>query len=134
MPPNFTLCNFVINVLHLASGTPEDPNTPKQKYSPSDQGKQQKNPPMIKRMKYSIGLSILSGSAVGQLPSCKYCHGCIMRTQFCAIRKVKRNVGIGYEIAQFHFCCVRKAISSLELNQLIDVIKASDEDLGLKTT
>jgi hypothetical protein len=63
-------------------------------------------------MKYPIGMTISSGSAVEQPPSCKYCHGCIMRAQFCAIRKVKRNVGIGYDIAQFHFYCVRKAISS----------------------
>ncbi len=90
-------------MLHLASGALEDPNTPKQKYSPSDQGKQQQHRPMMKRMKYPIGLSILSGSAVGQLPSCKYYHGCIMRTNFFAIRKVKRIVGIWYEIAQFYF-------------------------------
>ncbi len=74
MPPNFTWFNFIINVLHLASSAPEDPNSPKQKYSPSDQGKQQKYPPMMKRMKYPIGLSISSGSAVGQLPSCEFCH------------------------------------------------------------
>jgi hypothetical protein len=53
---------------------------------------------------------------------------------FRAIRKVKRNAGIGYETAQFHFCCVMKAISSPKLKQLINVIRASDEDLGLKTT
>ncbi len=61
----------------------------------------------MKHMKTHIGLAILSGSAEGHLPSCKYCHGCKMRAQFCAIGKAKRNVGIGYEIAQFHFCCVR---------------------------
>ena len=121
-------------MLQLASCALKDPNTPKQKYSPSNQGQQQKHPPMMKRMKHPIGLSISSGSAIGQLPSCKYFHGCIMRTQFCAIRKVTRIVGIGYDIAQFHFCCVKKAISSPELQQLIIVVKASDEDLGLKTT
>jgi len=58
---------------------------------------------MIKHMKYPIGLSISSGLTVGQQPSCKYFHGCIMRAKFCAIRKVKRIVGIWYEIAQFYF-------------------------------
>ncbi len=52
MPPNFTWCNFIINALHLASGALGIPNTPTQKYSPSDQGKQQQHPPMMKRMKY----------------------------------------------------------------------------------
>jgi hypothetical protein len=55
-----------------------------------------------------------------------------MRTQFCAIRKVNRNVGIEYDIAHFYFCYVRNAISSPELQQLIDVIRDSDEDFGIE--
>ena len=50
-----------------------------------------------------------------------------MRSQWCAIKKVKQSVGVGYDTVQYHFYCV-----TAELQQLMDVIKALDYDLGLK--
>jgi hypothetical protein len=97
--------------------------TPKNKFSPSDQNNQAQS---SKRRKYPIGISIASGSSLGVVVNCKWCRGCIMRTQWGAIKKVKREVGVGFDILQYHFFCCKNALSSDELQQLPDVIGASD--------
>ena len=56
-----------------------------------------------------------------------------MRTQWRAIKKVKREVGVGFDTLQYHFFCCKNALSSDELQQLLDVIGASDKELGLKS-
>jgi hypothetical protein len=104
--------------------------TPKNKFSPSDQNNQAQS---SKRKKYPIGISIASGSSLGVVANCKWCRGCIMRTQWRAIKKVKREVGVGFDTLQYHFFCCNNALSSDELQQLLDVIGASDEELGLKS-
>ena len=104
--------------------------TPKNKFSPSDQNNQAQS---SKRKKYPIGISIASGSSLGVVANCKWCRGCIMRTQWRAIKKVKREVGVGFDTFQYHFFCCKNALSSDELHQLLDVIGASDEELGLKS-
>ena len=88
---------------------------------------------MKKRRKYPIGMSIAEGASVGFIPSCKHCHGMIQRNQVRAMKKVKRLSGMGYDIQQYHFYCVKKAINSSELQQLMDAIKASDYELGSKS-
>ena len=102
--------------------------TPKVKFSPSDYSK-----PIKKKVKYPTGMSIAEGAKLGSIPTCKHCRGMIMRNQVRAIKKVKRFAGLGYDIQQYHFYCVKKAINSCELQQLMDVIKASDYDLGSKS-
>jgi hypothetical protein len=101
---------------------------PKVKYSPSDQDNTAN-----KRKKYPIGISISSGSSSGIMAACRWCHGYIMRSQWRAIKRVKRDVGIGFDTSQYHFYCTKKALSANELQQLLDVIAASDEDTGLKS-
>ena len=114
--------------------------TTKVKFSPSDHNEQRKqkttsdqSEPMKKRRKYPIGMSIAEGASVGFIPSCKHCHGMIQRNQVRAMKKVKRLSGMGYDIQQYHFYCVKKAINSSELQQLMDAIKASDYELGSKS-
>ncbi len=53
--------------------------------------------------------------------------------QWCAIKKVKREVGVGFDTLQYHFFCCKNALSSDELHKLLDVIGALDEELGLKS-
>ncbi len=53
-----------------------------------------------------------------------------MRTHCCAIKKVKRDVGIGFDTLQFHLYCAKKALSPNELQQILDVIAASNEERG----
>ena len=102
--------------------------TPKEKFSPSDYSE-----PTKKKVKYPTGMSIGEGAKLGPIPSCKHCHGMIRRNQVRAIKKVKRYAGLGYDIQQYHLYCIKKAINSKELQQLIDAIKASDYELGLKS-
>lgn len=111
--------------------------TPKVQFSPSENNEQRKQSdqtqPMTKRRRYPIGMSIAEGATFGLIPSCKHCHGMIQRKQMRAIRKVKRLAGLGYDIQHYHFYCVKKAINSRELQQLMDAIKASDYELGSKS-
>ena len=84
--------------------------TPKNKFSPSDQNNQAQS---SKRKKYPIGISIASGSSLGVMANCKWCRGCIMRMQSRAIKKVKREVGVGFDTLQYHFCSCRAAATAL---------------------
>jgi hypothetical protein len=38
--------------------------------------------------------------------------------------------GIGFDTSQYHFYCTKKALMAKELQQLLDVIAALDEDMG----
>jgi hypothetical protein len=78
---------------------------------------------------YPIGLSVAQGSAMGPQPTCKYCRTCIMRSQWRAIKKVKRNGnGLGYDVSQYHLRCVKKVLSEKELEQLLAIIRSLDVD------
>ena len=95
--------------------------TPKHKFSPPEDKKHATSRP--KRKPYPIGLSVAQGSAMGPQPTCKYCRTCIMRSQWRAIKKVKRNGnGLGYDISQYHLRCVMKVLSEKELEQLLVVV------------
>jgi hypothetical protein len=67
------------------------------------------------------------------MASCKWCRENIMRSQWRAIKRVKGEVGVGFDTLQYHFYCAKKALSPNELQQLLDVIAASDEDTGSKS-
>ena len=91
------------------------------KWSPS-----QPDSPAHKRKRYPIGISIATtGSSFGIQPKCKWCRGTIMRTQCRAIKKVKRDVGMGFDTSQIHLYCAKKALLPNELQQLLDVIAAT---------
>jgi len=101
--------------------------TPKHKFSPPEDKKHATSRP--KRKPYPIGLSVAQGSAMGPQPTCKYCRTCIMRSQWRAIKKVKRNGnGLGNDISQYHLKCVKKVLSKKELEQLLAIIRSLDLD------
>ena len=101
--------------------------TPKHRFSPPEDKKHAAS--RTKRKPYPIGLSVAQGSAMGPQPTCKYCQTCIMRSQWRAIKKVKRNGnGLGYDVSQYHLRCVKKVLSEKELEQLLAIIRSLDVD------